>query len=52
MLTLDEIHEKILLQYDPEDVLELLEISTEDLLDTFHFRLVEHYDKLNEELSE
>lgn len=50
MLTLDELRAKILLQYDPDEVLELLEITTENLLDAFEFRLAEQYDKLNKEL--
>jgi len=52
MLTLSEICEKIISQYDPDDVLEMLDITTEDLMDAFEFRVAELYDKLNEEFED
>ena len=52
MLTLSEICEKIISQYDPDDVLEMLEITTEELLDAFEYRVRDLYDKLNEEFED
>ena len=52
MLTIDEICDKILSRYDPDEVVELLNITTEDLLDAFEFRVVEMYDELNEEFED
>ena len=52
MLTMNEIYDKILSRYDPDEVVELLEITTQDLLDAFEFRMVEMYDELNEEFED
>ncbi len=52
MLTLNEIIERLLTQKDPNDILEILQISTEELLDRFDFKVAEHYDRLNEELED
>jgi hypothetical protein len=52
MLTLDEIIERMVKRLEPEEVVELLDISVEDLLDHFDYRLAERYDELNEEFSD
>lgn len=52
MLTLDEIKERLLKLYDPDDILEALQITTEDLLDRFEDRVIYNLDAFNEELLE
>ena len=52
MLTMNEIYDRMLTRYDPDEVVELLEITTQDLLDAFEFRMVEMYDELNEEFED
>ena len=52
MLTINEICARMLSRYDPDEVVELLDISTGDLLDAFEFRIVEMYDELNEEFED
>jgi len=49
---MNEIYDKILSRYDPDEVVELLQITTQDLLDAFEFRMVEMYDELNEEFED
>ena len=49
-LTMDEIKERILRVYDPDDLLEALEISAEELLDRFEDKLINRLDKFEEEL--
>ena len=48
-LTMEEIKERILMFYDPDDLLEALEISAEQLLDRFEDRLITRLDKFEEE---
>ncbi len=38
-LTLEEAKERIVNQYDPDDIVEALEISSEELLDMFEDKL-------------
>lgn len=40
-MTLDDLKEYILNNFDPDDVLDALDLSTEDLLDAFEDRLIE-----------
>ena len=40
-LTIEELKEKILAEYDPDDLLSQLEISSEELLDAFEDRLID-----------
>lgn len=40
-MTLDDLKEYILNNFDPDDVLDALDLSTEDLLDAFEDRLLE-----------
>jgi hypothetical protein len=49
MLTQQEIKE-ILSQYDEVTLLEILDVSSEELLDRFEDRIDEQYDELVEEL--
>ncbi len=51
-LTLDEIKEKILQYYDPDDLLEALQISSEEILDRFEDKLLRKLDEFHEELEE
>ena len=50
MLTLDELMARILTMYDPDDILVLLDITTEELLDKFDYKVAERYEELNDEL--
>ena len=49
-LTLEEIKERLLRTYDPEDFLEALEITSEELLDRFEDKLLNRLDDFEEEL--
>ena len=49
-LTLEEIKERLLRTYDPEDFLEALEITSEQLLDRFEDKLLNRLDVFAEEL--
>jgi hypothetical protein len=44
-LTITEVKELITMQYDPDLVVEILEITTEELLENFHDRLVDNLNK-------
>ena len=48
-LTMEEIKERILMFYDPDDILEALEISAEQLLDRFEDKLINRLDQFEEE---
>ena len=39
-LTMDEVIERILKRYDPEDLLETLDITSEELLDRFEDKFI------------
>ena len=49
-VTVTELQEKLLSQYDTVDILELLDISAEDLVEAFKERLEDRYDYLVKEL--
>ncbi len=51
-LTLEEIKEKILHLYDPDDLLEALQISSEEILDRFEDKLIQKLDDFTEELED
>ena len=51
-LTLEEIKEKILHLYDPDDLLEALQISSEEILDRFEDKLIRKLDYFTEELED
>jgi hypothetical protein len=51
-LTLEEIKEKLLRFYDPDDLLEALQISSEEILDRFEDKLLKRLEEFHEELEE
>ena len=51
-LTLEEIKERLLRLYDPDDLLEALQISSEELLDRFEDKLLKRLEEFHEELEE
>jgi hypothetical protein len=51
-LTLEEIKERLLRLYDPDDLLEALQISSEEMLDRFEDKLLRKLDQFQEELEE
>jgi len=51
-LTQAEIVEKLLQRYDPEDLLELLDISSEELLDRFEDKVINRFEQLEEEVDD
>ena len=51
-LTLEELKEKIIINVDELLVLELLDISTEDLLEAFEHRLIRNFDEIAEDFKD
>ena len=51
-LTLEEIKERLLRFYDPDDLLEALQISSEEILDRFEDKLLRNLDEFQEDLEE
>jgi len=51
-LTMDEIREKILDRYDPDDLIEFLELTSEELLDRFEDKLINRLEQFEEELQD
>ena len=51
-LTMDEIKEKVLQRYDPDDLIEALDISSEELLDRFEDKLLANLEQFEEELQD
>jgi hypothetical protein len=51
-LTLEEIKERLLHLYDPDDLLEALQISSEELLDRFEDKLIRRFDTFQEDLED
>ena len=51
-LTLEEIKERLLKAYDPDDLLEALGITSEQLLDRFEDKLINRLDVFEEELED
>lgn len=52
MLTLEETKERLLKLYDPDDLLESLRITSEELLDRFEDKLIMNLESFWEELLE
>lgn len=50
MLTLEETKERLLTLYDPDDLLEALQISSEEILDRFEDKLIMRLEAFWEEL--
>jgi hypothetical protein len=51
-LTLEEIKERLLKTMDPDDLLEALQITSEEMLDRFEDKLINRLDVFEEELEE
>jgi len=51
-LTLEEIKERLLKLYDPDDLLEALQITAQDILDRFEDKLIRRLDSFQEEIEE
>ena len=51
-LTLEEVKERLLKTFDPDDLLEALQITSEQLLDRFEDKLINRLDVFEEELEE
>lgn len=52
MLTLEETKERILRVYDPDDLLEALQISAEEILDRFEDKLINRLEQFYDDLLE
>ena len=51
-LTMDEIREKILDRYDPDDLIDFLELTSEEILDRFEDKLINRLEMFEEELQD
>jgi hypothetical protein len=51
-LTLEEIKERLLKTMDPDDLLEALQITSEQLLERFEDKLINRLDVFEQELDE
>jgi hypothetical protein len=51
-LTLEEFKERLLRFYDPDDLLEALQISSEEILDRFEDKLINRLEKFEDDLEE
>ena len=51
-LTMDEIKERLLQRYDPEDLVEALDLSSTELLDRFEDKLINRLESFEEELQD
>ena len=51
-LTMDEIREKILDRYDPDDLVDYLELTSEEILDRFEDKLINRLEQFEEELQD
>ena len=51
-LTMDEIREKILDRYDPDDLIDFLELTSEEILDRFEDKLINRLEMFEEELTD
>ena len=51
-LTLEEIKERLLRFYDPDDLLESLQITSEEILDRFEDKLINRLEKFEDDLEE
>jgi len=52
MLTLEETKERILKTYDPDDLLEALQINSEEILERFEDKLINRLEKFWETVEE
>ena len=51
-LTLEELKEKLMDNYDPDDLLEFLELSSEEILDRFEDKVIRRFEQLEQEFIE
>ena len=51
-LTLEEIKERLLKTLDPDDLLEALQITSEEILDRFEDKLINRLDVFEKELED
>jgi len=51
-LTLEEVKERLLKTFDPDDLLEALQITSEQILDRFEDKLINRRDVFEQELEE
>jgi hypothetical protein len=51
-LTLEELKEKLMENYDPDDLLEFLELSSEEILDRFEDKVIKRFEQLEQEFIE
>ena len=51
-LTMDEIRAKILDRYDPDDLIDFLELTSEEILDRFEDKLINRLEMFEEELKD
>ena len=52
LLTLEEVKERLLKTFDPDDLLEALQITSEEMLDRFEDKLINRLDVFEQELEE
>ena len=51
-LTLEEVKERLLKTFDPDDLLEALQITSEQILERFEDKLINRLDGFEQELEE
>ena len=51
-LTLEEVKERLLKTLDPDDLLEALQVTSEEMLDRFEDKLINRLDVFEQELEE
>ena len=51
-LTMEEIKERLLQRYDPDDLVESLDLSSEEILDRFEDKLINKLEYFEQELED
>ena len=52
MLTIEELKERLVEEFDEVSLLELLGLEAKDLVEAFHDKIEERFEKLREEIEE
>lgn len=52
MMTLQDLKDRVLATRNPDDILEILDISAEELLDRFEDKLEERFERISEEFED
>ncbi len=52
MLTLQDLSKLLALQCDPDELIEILNISSEEIIERFQDKIEEHFDELQEDFQE